>query len=95
MMVNRTRTGRTRAGRVTPPSPLFRRVGYGTEVMGMALYNGKVYAGQLPMDAVYRLDGRSFIFMPQLDDSNVGLRRVWGMAVYDGKLFAGRCRPGM
>jgi hypothetical protein len=71
-----------------------RRVGYGTEVMGMALYNGKVYAGQLPMGAVYRLDGRSFTFMSQLDDSNVGLRRVWGMAVYDGKLFASALPSG-
>jgi hypothetical protein len=70
------------------------RVGYGTEVMGMALYNGKVYIGQLPMAAVYRLDGGGFTFMSQLDDTNVGLRRVWGMAVYDGKLFASTLPSG-
>ena len=33
------------------------RCGEEKEVMGMAIYNGKMYVGSLPLGAVYRYDG--------------------------------------
>jgi hypothetical protein len=69
-------------------------VAYEREIMGMAMYNGKVYLGALPMANVYRMDGERFSFINNVDDSPVPLRRVWSMAVYGGKLFAGTLPSG-
>ena len=70
------------------------RVGYEREIMGMALYNGKVYVGALPMGNMWRMDGQRFTFVGNLDASPVQLRRVWSMAVYGGRLFAGTLPSG-
>ena len=64
------------------------------EIMAMALYNGKVYVGSLPMANVWRMDAERFRFLATLDSAPAPLRRVWAMAVYQGRLFAGRCLPG-
>ncbi|MBI3948667.1 MAG: LamG domain-containing protein [Armatimonadetes bacterium] len=69
-------------------------VGYEREIMGMALYNGKVYLGALPMANVWRMDGEGFAFIGNLDATPVPLRRVWTMAVYQGRLFAGTLPSG-
>ena len=69
-------------------------VGYECEVMGMVNYNGKVYAGTLPMANVFRMDDGRFSFVANLDASPVQLRRVWTMAVHDGRLFAGTLPSG-
>ena len=61
------------------------------EVMAMAVYNGKLYAGTLPLGQVYRYDGGdTWTLTGQLDTTpDVRYRRVWSMAVYRGKLFGG------
>lgn len=69
-------------------------VGMERELMGMALYNGKVYMGTLPMANVYRLDRKQFTQVGNLDTAPVTLRRVWSMAVHEGKLFAGTLPSG-
>ena len=58
------------------------------EVMGMSVYNGKLYAGTLPLADVYRYDANSkWTSVGQLDKTpNVRYRRAWTMAVYQGKL---------
>jgi len=59
--------------------------------MGMAVYNGKLYAGTLPFADVYRYDGGStWTSTGRLDNTpDVTYRRAWSMAVFDGKLFCG------
>lgn len=66
------------------------------EVMGVAVYNGNLYAGTLPLGAVYRYDGPNrWTLTGQLDTTpNVTYRRVWSMAVYQGRLFAGTLPSG-
>ena len=64
------------------------------ETMGLAIYNGKLYAGTLPLGGAFRLDSGPFYdrwtLLEQLDKTpDVRYRRLWSMAVYDGKLFAG------
>lgn len=61
------------------------------ESMGMAVYNGKLYAGTLPLAHVYRYDGgTTWTSTGQLDTTpDVKYRRAWSMAVYQGKLFCG------
>ncbi len=70
------------------------RVGYEREIMAMALYNGKVYVGSLPMANVWRMDAERFRFLATLDPAPAPLRRVWAMAVYQGRLFAGTLPSG-
>ena len=71
------------------------RVGYEREIMAMALYNGKVYVGSLPMANVWRMDDERFTFLATLDTGlRRRLRRVWAMAVYQGRLFAGTLPSG-
>ena len=62
----------------------------------MAVYNGKLYAGTLPLGEVYRYDGdQKWTLTGQLDTTpNVKYRRVWSMAVCQGKLFAGTLPSG-
>jgi hypothetical protein len=60
----------------------------------MALYNGKVYVGTLPMANVWRMDDKAFTFVGNLDNTPVYLRRVWAMAVSQGRLFAGTLPSG-
>ena len=59
--------------------------------MGMAVYNGKLYAGTLPFADVYRYDGgQTWTTTGRLDHTpDVRYRRAWSMAVFDGKLFCG------
>ena len=64
--------------------------------MGMAVYNGKLYAGTLPLAEVYRYDnGGQWTPTGQLDKTpNVRYRRAWSMAVYRGKLYCGTLPSG-
>ena len=57
----------------------------------MSVYNGKLYAGTLPLADVYRYDDNSkWTPVGQLDKTpNVRYRRAWTMAVYQGKLYCG------
>ena len=57
----------------------------------MAVYNGKLYAGTLPLAHVFRYDGQGkWVSTGQLDKTpDVVYRRAWSMAVYDGRLFCG------
>jgi len=59
--------------------------------MGMAVYNGKLYAGTLPRAEVYRYEGgTAWVSTGRLDTTpEVRYRRAWSMAVYRGKLFCG------
>jgi len=62
----------------------------------MPVYNGKLYAGTLPLADVYRFDGgRKWTNVGQLDKTpKVRYRRAWTMAVFDGKLFCGTLPSG-
>ena len=57
--------------------------------MGMMVYNGKLYAGTLPLAEVFRYDGENdWVSTGQLDATpDVRYRRAWTMAVYQGRLF--------
>ena len=59
--------------------------------MAVSVYNGKFYAGTLPMADVYRYDAHDkWTQVGQLDNTpDVKYRRAWSMAVFDGKLFCG------
>lgn len=67
------------------------RLGTEKEVMGMAVYNGKLYAGTLPLAEIYRYDGKNkWVTTGQLDKTpDVRYRRAWVTAVFDGKLYCG------
>lgn len=79
---------------------------YEAEIMAMAVCNGKIYVGSLPMGNVWRFDQhREFnweppitaghlTFMGNLDQSPVSLKRIWPMAVYQGQLFTGTLPSG-
>ena len=62
----------------------------------MTVYNGKLYAGTLPLGQVYRYDGGdTWTLTGQLDTTpGVKYRRVWSMAIYRGRLFAGTLPSG-
>ena len=62
----------------------------------MMVYNGKLYAGTLPLAEVYRYDGgTTWTRTGQLDTTpDVRYRRAWSMAVYQGKLFCGTLPSG-
>ena len=62
----------------------------------MVLYNGKAYAGTLPLAAVYRYEeGSQWTLLRRLDlTPDVRYRRVWSMATYQGQLFAGTLPTG-
>jgi hypothetical protein len=72
------------------------RLGNEKEVMAMSVYNGKLYAGTLPLGEVYRYDAdQTWTRTGQLDTTpNVMYRRVWSMAVCHGKLYAGTLPSG-
>jgi hypothetical protein len=59
--------------------------------MAVSVYNGKFYAGTLPMADVYRYDAHDkWTHVGQLDSTpDVKYRRAWSMAVFDGQLFCG------
>ncbi|MBP1994936.1 LamG domain-containing protein [Paenibacillus eucommiae] len=67
------------------------------EVMGVSVFNGRLYGGTLPGGEVYRYAGDrrwekvGVLESPELD---VVHRRVWTMAVYRGSLFAGTLPSG-
>jgi hypothetical protein len=64
--------------------------------MGLAVHNGKMYGGTLPLAEVYRYDGgNAWSRTGQLDKTpDVKYRRAWSMAVYQGKLFCGTLPSG-
>ena len=64
--------------------------------MGMAVHNGKLYAGTLPLAEVYRHDGGTrWTRTGRLDlTPDVRYRRAWSMAVFDGRLFCGTLPSG-
>ena len=72
------------------------RLGNERQVMPMAVYNGKLYAGTLPLAQVCRYDGQdTWSLTGRLDHTpEVKFRRVWAMAVFDGRLFAGTLPSG-
>ena len=61
------------------------------ETMGMMVYNGKLYAGTLPLAEMYRYDGdKTWTRLQQLDlTPDVRYRRAWSMAVHGGRLYCG------
>ena len=58
-------------------------------ISGLAVFNGKLYAGTLPFADVYRYEGDDkWVSTGRLDNTpDVRYRRAWSMAVYDGKLY--------
>jgi len=62
----------------------------------MVVYNGKLFAGTLPLARVYRYDGgTTWNYTGNLDlTPDAKYRRVWPLAVYRGKLFAGTLPSG-
>jgi hypothetical protein len=71
------------------------RLGDEKEVMGMVVYNGKLYAGTLPSGRVYRFDDRGWTDTGQLDKTpDVKYRRAWSMASFQGSLFCGTLPSG-
>lgn len=67
------------------------------EVMGVSVFNGKLYGGTLPGGYVFRYNGErnwERIAVLEEPDPNVRYRRVWSMAVFNGKLFAGTLPSG-
>ncbi len=79
--------------------------GHEAEVMGMVLYNGKLYGGTLPLANVYRYDEHrptAFEGWPQawnvvdtLDNTpGVSVRRAWSLCVYRGALYGGTLPGG-
>jgi hypothetical protein len=81
-----------RGGRWVPAG----RLGEEKEVMGMAVHNGKLYAGTLPLAEVYRHEGGTrWTRTGRLDlTPDVRYRRAWSMAVFDGRLFCGTLPSG-
>lgn len=65
------------------------RLGKELEVMGMAVFNGKLYGGTLPLAQVWRRDDAGWTLTGRLDFSDVEYRRAWSMAVFQGRLFCG------
>jgi len=73
------------------------RMGEELEVMGVGMFNGRLYAGTLPGGHVYRYEGdRRWELAGVLEspDENIVYRRVWSMAVYRGELYAGTLPGG-
>ena len=72
------------------------RLGEEQEIMGACHYNGKLYAGSLPMAEVFRYDGDAkWNSVGRVDTTeNVIYRRAWCMAVYRGRLFSGTFPSG-
>jgi len=66
------------------------------EIMTMAVNNGKLYVGTLPLAEVYRYDGdHQWTPVARLDFTpDAPIRRTWSMAEYDGKLFCGTLPGG-
>jgi hypothetical protein len=64
--------------------------------MALAVYNGKMYVGTLPLAQVYRYDNEGrWTQVGQLDRTpNVRYRRAWSMAVWRGRLFCGTLPSG-
>lgn len=70
------------------------RLGSELEVMGLSMFNGKLYGGTLPLAQVYRRDDTGWTLTGRLDFSDVVYRRAWSMAVYQGRLFCGTLPAG-
>ena len=66
------------------------------EIMGMCVYNGKMYVGTLPSANVYRFDGdHDWSLSACVDDTpDVIYRRAWCMDVYNGGLYVGTLPSG-
>lgn len=71
------------------------QLGEELETMPMMVYNGKMYAGTLPLAEVYRFDDPSWTQVGRLDlTPDVRYRRTWTMAVFQGRMFAGTLPSG-
>ncbi len=65
------------------------------EVMPMALFNGKLYAGTLPLAQIYRFeDEEGWQLVDRLDHTHTEYRRVYAMAVSNGYLYCGTVPSG-
>ena len=64
--------------------------------MGSNHYNGKLYAGSLPMAGIFRYDGdENWTSVGRTDfTKNVIYRRAYSMAVFKGRLFSGTFPSG-
>jgi hypothetical protein len=64
--------------------------------MGMAVHNGKLYGGTLPLAGVFRFDGDgTWQLTGRVDHTpDVRYRRAWSMAVHDGRLYCGTLPSG-
>lgn len=70
------------------------RLGNELEVMGLTMFNGKLYGATLPLAQVYRHDDAGWTLTGRLDFSDVEYRRAWSMAVYQGRLYCGTLPSG-
>src|SRR5690606_6918037 len=72
------------------------RLGNELEVMGMAVHNGRLIAGTLPLAEVYSYEGdTTWVRMAQLDQTpDVKYRRAWAMAEHAGTLFCSTLPSG-
>ena len=60
------------------------------EVMGMAVYNGKLYAGTLPLAQIYRYEGGTeWTLVDRLEHTDTEYRRAWSMGIHGERLFCG------
>lgn len=65
------------------------------EVMPMALFNGKLYAGTLPLAQIYRFeDEEGWQLIDRLDHTHTQYRRIYAMAVSQGWLYCGAVPSG-
>src|SRR5690606_3054167 len=66
------------------------------EVMGMAVHNGRLIGGTLPLAEVYEYEGdTSWSLMARLDKTpDVKYRRAWAMAEHGGRLFCSTLPSG-
>ncbi len=65
------------------------------EVMPMALFNGKLYAGTLPLAQIYRFEEEmGWRLIDRLDHTDTEYRRACAMAVGGGYLYCGAAPSG-
>ena len=65
------------------------------EVMAMAVFNGKLYGGTLPLGQIYRFEhDNCWSLIDRLDHTDTKYRRIWSMAVTGGHLYCGAVPSG-
>ena len=70
-----------------PPYPEYWEPFHGGDVWSLAEYDGKLYAGTLPLGEIYVYDGETWSLAYNLTEFG-----ALPLAVYDGKLYAGTVR---